>query len=753
MSRAMAKSAFLLLLIMVLFYWKILFTGQFSLLTESEGVNQAYAWYDYWVSALRQGAFPLWDPYTFSGHPFAGEMQTAIFYPLNVLLALVPFNHDGVLSPRWYQAYVVLGHFLAAGFMFALVRELGLSRLSALIGGVCFSLGGFVAWIGWPHMLESSIWLPLIFLFLLRAFRAETVRGALLNASGSGLCLGLSILAGGLHLVMMQGLVIVSAVAFLAFYPEYRPASLPQHWKPWVWAALVIGVAAAAGFAAGAVQLLPSVEYSTRAVRWFGASVLPAAQKIPYEISIEKVSPHGVMMFLLFFAFNGNAGVGEVWNPYMGVFPLLLAVMGIRRHWDNVCVRYMAGLTVAAFLVSLGSVSFLHGLLYMFVPYLWMAREATRFLYLASFAMAILAAFGAETLFAAAAQSASWPSLDRVLNWVVAAGAVALAIPAVFGHPEIHPWNSFSILMIFASYGLFRYITAGHNGRFARFLAVALILFDLNSFDWTARNTTEAARTGTDQLQRLLSCRAAAAFLKSQPGPFRVEVQASAPPNIGDVFGIQTTGGGAVTMLQDYNRFRDRAAHATDLLNVRYFLRPASAPEPGPVYMDAAWKIYGNAQAYPRAWVVHETETEASPGKLIDRLGAPGMDPRRVALLSAPLDVGLEPVRGVDREDAIFEVYQPNKLEVAVHAQSRGLLVLSENFYPGWQASVNGRPARIYEVDGALRGVVVNAGENRVTLRYAPRSVHVGAVLTLATFGGVLLAFILHGRHARQLSA
>jgi uncharacterized membrane protein YfhO len=74
------------------------------------------------------------------------------------------------------------------------------------------------------------------------------------------------------------------------------------------------------------------------------------------------------------------------------------------------------------------------------------------------------------------------------------------------------------------------------------------------------------------------------------------------------------------------------------------------------------------------------------------------------------------------------------------------MLVLSKNFYPGWQASVNGRPARIYEVDGALRGIVINAGESRVVLDYAPGWLTAGAVLTLAAFGGTLLGFILLGR-------
>src|SRR5437667_9247921 len=103
MPKATVKSMLWLLLIMILFYWKILLTRQFSLLTESEGVNQAYSWYHFWIATLRQGVLPLWDPYVFAGRSFAGEMQTAAFYPLDLLRSLVPFHGDGGLSPQLYQ--------------------------------------------------------------------------------------------------------------------------------------------------------------------------------------------------------------------------------------------------------------------------------------------------------------------------------------------------------------------------------------------------------------------------------------------------------------------------------------------------------------------------------------------------------------------------------------------------------------------------------------------------------------------------
>jgi hypothetical protein len=225
----------------------------------------------------------------------------------------------------------------------------------------------------------------------------------------------------------------------------------------------------------------------------------------------------------------------------------------------------------------------------------------------------------------------------------------------------------------------------------------AFILFDLHLFGVVAFNKIEEGRKGTDQLERLIGMRGAANFLKSQPGPFRVQVIAPPELNMGDSWGIETLNGGAVTLASNFMDVTGSGAGA-DLLNVRYFLKPASAAEPNPVYADANWKVYANPSAYPRAWV--------------------------------------EPGSG----GASVQEYSARHIAVKINSASGGTLVLSELYYPGWEAHVNGSPRRIDEVHGGLRGIPVSQGESLVTVDYEPLSVTLGAILTVLTFAFTLAA-------------
>jgi hypothetical protein len=244
------------------------------------------------------------------------------------------------------------------------------------------------------------------------------------------------------------------------------------------------------------------------------------------------------------------------------------------------------------------------------------------------------------------------------------------------------------------------------------------------------------SKTG-DQLEQMLSLRGAAEFVKARPGLHRVRVSVAPEPNIGDVYGIESGWGGGPALLTAYSQLAGRE----DLLNVRYYIRSASTPDPGPVYKDASWKVYENPNAYPRGWIVHQVTVEPSQEAAFRRLDQPGTNLHQIAVLETPLPQPLAPATETN-ESVQFRSYEPERIAMEVNAAGAGLLVLSEMYYPGWVATVNGKVAKIYQVDGALRGIAVSGGRSTVELLYSPASFRAGAVLSLLTLACVLAGWV-----------
>jgi hypothetical protein len=215
--RCTGKYLLLLFVLFPLFYWKVVFTGQFSVSEDWEAANQGYAWHQFAVRSIQNGSLPLWDPYTQSGRSHVGELQPGVFYPLKLILYLWPLGESGNLSPRLFDQYHVLARFLAACFLFLLARQLGLKNaLAAVVAAFCFGAGGFVGNVGGLQLLDSAVWLPLALLFLVRALCDGKGRRGLFFACLSGACISMTILAGSIHLPIMDTIVLVTAAWALA---------------------------------------------------------------------------------------------------------------------------------------------------------------------------------------------------------------------------------------------------------------------------------------------------------------------------------------------------------------------------------------------------------------------------------------------------------------------------------------------------------------------------------------------------------
>ena len=148
-------------------------------------------------------------------------------------------------------------------------------------------------------------------------------------------------------------------------------------------------------------------------------------------------------------------------------------------------------------------------------------------------------------------------------------------------------------------------------------------------------------------------------------------------------------------------------------------------------------RVYENLRARPRAWLTPEvlavTSDEAFTAVRSSRLSdGRAFDPARLALVEEPVPFALQ--ASDTKAIAHVGLLTADAMEVETTASGPAFLVTSDVYYPGWRATIDGVPARIYQTDYSLRGVAVSAGTHVVRFEFRPRSFYYGAAVSALSF-------------------
>lgn len=147
----------------------------------------------------------------------------------------------------------------------------------------------------------------------------------------------------------------------------------------------------------------------------------------------------------------------------------------------------------------------------------------------------------------------------------------------------------------------------------------------------------------------------------------------------------------------------------------------AAFPQGWRMILSSDIKLYENQQAFPRAFVVGTArpvaDSPAGTSEALTLMRDPAFDPaQRVVIAGLPAGM----VGGAVSGTATITAYEPTRVEVAVSTDAEGYLILTDAYYPGWRAAVNGAPAPVYRANVMFRAVYVPPGDSRVVLEYAP---------------------------------
>jgi hypothetical protein len=236
-----------------------------------------------------------------------------------------------------------------------------------------------------------------------------------------------------------------------------------------------------------------------------------------------------------------------------------------------------------------------------------------------------------------------------------------------------------------------------------------------------------------------------AAYIRSRGIAARVAYDNNEIPyNFGDWYGLETSSAFYASILDNIWEMDVFSPRGQDFFGIRYYLgKTPQRPGLKEVFAGrSGLKIFENINAYPRVWSVHQATSLPSSVPLKPAFAATGFDPLRTVLVAGEAAPDLGPCRPYE-EDVQMPLHRPNYVRITANLQCRGMVILTDAFYPGWRATVDGKSARIYQVYGGVRGVVVDAGAHVIEMRYRPWSVILGGLMTALA---ALITIIVAGR-------
>ena len=728
-AEALALAA--LALLILAFFWPLLFGGYCIPWGGGDLVSFLWPTWRFAACSLRQGVLPLWNPTLYAGAPFAADQQSCLFYPIN----LVVFLLGGEPGYATMEGLVILHVILAGWLMYALLRGQGLGRTASLFGGLAYALSDlFITHIGNLNLNATAAYLPALILLADRAFTRRSAGWA----AAAGAVLAVAALAGHAQMLLFLGL----ALALLILY---RLVGSARQGGRAVAAVIALGlVVALVGLAGAAVSLLPAYELMGHTARSSLSWEEATRFSLPWRALVGWVAPG--------FYGRGTVAFWGSWERvevgYLGVLPLALVVAGLlsarQGGKDRFPLAFFALVALLGLAIALGGHTPLYRLLHA-LPGFRGLRAPARAIILADFGLAALAAYGLERIrHARRAQVGAMLALALALVLALGLSRAVPIPPERVAAARQGLW--LAALLCLAGLLWVGAAARGWGVRWQGLAALLILALDLIA----SGSLVEVERKDHTREFRHDEV---VARLRSDPNLYRIDSSAAHAwqPDTAALYGLYDMGGVPNPLnLGAYESYRwsisARGDRLYSLLGVKYVLADKGIA-PGdqrlaPVYTDGpAVDIYLNTTAYPMAQLLYEARQVESHQAAFAAIHDPAWDAARTVVLEEKPQP-LAPPAG--QPVALgFSGYGNNWLSLHVSTPTPAYLLLSEVYYPGWRASIDGQPTPVLRADYLFRAVYVPAGTHEVRLWFSPPSFWIGLGLSVATWLGLLAAAIV----------
>jgi hypothetical protein len=650
------------------------------------------------ADSFRRGELPLWDPYTYCGRPLFANIQSQLFYPPTVLAIFVSnwtAADDLLYSMEWQS---VLHVFLGGVFTFWLMRHLGTSRPAALVAGTIYQLGGYFTSQA-QHLVGTDVaaWMPLTWLGVLALRKGWDWRWA----AALAFSLAMSVFAG---LPAQMAITFTACGVIAVLLVVFRLAHIR----------LLAAVLGCCGFALllAAIQFIPTTQLTFLSVAQYRTDWLGTGGGLPLAALVSLVWPNYYGIFDL-------STYKEPWDPtflyaYCSLAGLLLAVAAIVARRTRETAMF-ALLTVLSLFWMLGDQTIVGRTVFAMAPQqiqIGLHPEFALAVFVLS--MAVMAGLGAEQFLRKPALRYAAVAVMALDLTLVGSGRAMNAFPTAIepgigrdhfdGHPEI---------------------LEGVREVIHRTAPPARVDTIGDSLNWamSAPLMEVPSANGNDPfaLARLIQVRLA--FCEGERWGRWYEVSWLDSPVL-DLVNV-----GAVLSRNPLDA--ERLAQAK-------FVPAREIP---------GHHMYENTEVLPRFFLVNRIRHAGEMAEAVKILHAADFDPRTEAVVEGDLE--FTDSREVASGAVLLVEYSPRRVVLETNSPEAVFLATSENHYPGWKATVDGKPQPLYYTNVAFRGLPLPAGSHTVEMRFDPPILRYSAAVSLLAWS-VLIVFLIRSARSRR---
>ena len=750
---------------------------------------------------LTSGDLPLWAPRLLGGVPMFESISGGdAIYPTSLLYYVT----DTYRALGWK---LVL-HVLAGGFfMYGWARSLGLGRPAATVGGLAWLMAPVMVTLtlgGNDGKLMVAALTPLVF------WGAESVLKRPSGRSAAGLAGAVALVCLTTQFQTAYYLFgSVGAYAVFRTLQMWRAGEAAERRRRLLRANLVVGAflgSSLLGAGLASFQLLPAFQYVGEYSRRVATTVDATPEEAIAYATSWSYHPEEVVA-LAVPEFVGNSGADADWaqgtywgrnaiklnHEYLGITVLVLALFGLLGRRRRGLRWFMGGLSLVWLLFALGTHTPVWRIFYEVVPGISLFRVPAIAAFLVNFGAVTVFALGVEDLVRVSPSPGRFLAGRRgrlltgflgllLLGLILQASGVLgnLWTSVVYDIADPRKLAALTAATPFITRGFMIALLTGGltcaavwatmEGRIPLTAALAaitlLVAIDLGRIDRAfIRNWDYHAWTAPTANTRFLEQRRDS----GAEAPFRVadlRIEGTNDQNVDlAMYGLDIIAGHHPNDLARYRRLlglqgsQSRGANTAHpnvlrMMNVKYLVL-SGTPPPGAQPVSSARTDYGDeaVYAYPgldRAWIAEEVVVMEDDDAALARILSPDFDPAREAILAAPLTSGEE--LGGRGEGAVeWQVFEPDERVLEVSTTGPALLIISENWFPGWVAEVNGQPTEVHRANLTLQALrIPAAGEHTVTMRFTAPTFR--RALWISAGAAVVVLALLASPHLRGLA-